>query len=58
MLLHVSTHKCGLQTIPRMNHLKVTETAARQGRTIGAKMQVILVFLVRLGDSIISFLEK
>jgi len=53
----VRTHKCRLQTIPRINQLKVTETTSSQDKRFEAEMQ-LTVFVRRLEDSITSSLEK
>lgn len=57
LLLRVRTHKGGLQTIPRINQLKVTETASSQDKRFGAEMQ-LTISVRRLEDSITSSLEK
>lgn len=45
VLFLASTHKCGLHTIPRINQLKVTESATPQDKT---RQAVHSVFVIRL----------
>lgn len=57
LLLCVRTHKCGLQMIPRINQLKVTETTSSQDKRFEAEMQ-LTVFVRRLEDGMSSSGEK